>query len=208
MAKSKKLTFNMIWTGSSKMADTVVRYNAGKQEFELTVKRTLSLDDARAFVAGVVRSVINSATGDYKPELYDFVLRMFTLIFYAGVSAPTNLEKAYDIIYKTVLYETVMAEIDMTQYRDIVTAIDKYIEFEKDIIMSTQMSRVNEVISRIDSLFDQSTKAVETVTSEDFLKQITEAVKIAGNNASIDVTNDAAVVADDKAIVVFPEMME
>lgn len=172
MAKSKKLTFNMLAVNMPKDEEKSVDITINGNTFTLNITPMLSFDDSNTFVRSVAAACYDMANSEYMPEALDFTLRLFTLIFYAGVSAPTSIDKAYDVLYKTNIYETVVANINVGQYMRLRDVIYKRVDFAKQCIAAQQSSRVNELLGKMEQMFEDSAEVVDHLSSDEFAAQI------------------------------------
>ncbi len=172
MAKSKKLTFNMLAVNMPKVENKVVDIDINGNTYELSIRPMLSFDDANAFVRSIASACYDMANSEYMPEALDFTWRLFTVIFYAGVSAPTNIDKAYDVLYRTKIYDTVVANIDVGQYMRLRDVVYKRVEFAKECIATQQSSRVNELLGKMEQMFSDSAEVVDQISSDEFAAQI------------------------------------
>lgn len=208
MAKSKKLTFNMLAVGAGKPEVNVVKFNNGKKEFEISVKSCLTLDEAKMFVKTVSDACASFSTAAYEPEFYDFALKLSTLVFYAGISVPTDLYKAHDVIYNTNIYDVVLGKINGEQYRVLCDAINRRIDYVVNTFVSVQAARLNEVIERINGVFDESNKVISAITSQEFVSQLNEAVNSISSGKADDKSDDVEVVDENDNIIIFSKEEE
>lgn len=208
MAKSKKLTFNMLAVGAGKPEVNVVKFNNGKKEFEINVKSCLALDEAKMFVKSVSEACASISTAAYEPEFYDFALKLSTLVFYAGISVPSDLYKAHDVIYNTNIYDVVLEKINSKQYQVLCDAINQRINYVVNTFVSTQAARLNDVIEKINGVFDESNKVIGAITSQEFIGQLNEAVNTISKNSADGNSDDVEVVDENDNIIVFSKEEE
>lgn len=119
---------------------------------EMSINKSISLDEMILFVQEVVEACVDGETGEYLPEAYDFAMRVAILTHYANFTMPTNLEKQYWLVYNTTAVEQVLQHINTRQFNDIVRAIDKKIEFMLNILSSSAVSKVNEIIAKFSDI--------------------------------------------------------
>lgn len=181
MSKSKKMTFGMIWAAMRPGEQDVTEYDFeganGKQT--ITIKRSLTLGEAMSFIDGIAGACVDMDTGTYNPGVFDFALRLSALIYYAGFSTPdmTNIEavaKAWDVVYQTRLFDAVIEHINYTQYHELVEAAAAKISYMKDCLVSTQASKMNELIGKMDEVMQSGQSVMEQLSSEDMRKLLGE----------------------------------
>lgn len=175
MAKTKKMTFNMLAVGVEKAEPTsVAKFN----EHELIVKTELDLVDSVDFVGSIVESCIDQVTGMYNPEVFDFACRVNTLVFYAGVQTPTDLDKAWDVVYHTDLVSIVMRNIEPEKYVSLIDAAKKRIEFLKDVFVAERASVAHNLLARIDKMISDSNNALDELNSEEFKQSLGNMLRV------------------------------
>ena len=67
-------------------------------------KELLNMVEMKAFVDGVVDASFDN-DGDYMPEFTDWLIRTNMIQLYTNVRMPQSIEKQYDILYQTDLYQ-------------------------------------------------------------------------------------------------------
>lgn len=156
----------------------------GTEDVTIQIKRTLPLSEMVSFVQEVVESCVDMETGDYVPESYDFAIRVGVLTHYANFTMPSNMDKQYWLVYNTRAFQQVLKHIDECQFNDIIRTIDKKIQFMLDVISSTALSKINEVISKFGEIADigartfggaDSGKVISAIENISKVKEIDEA---------------------------------
>lgn len=116
---------------------------------EITVKPTISIAEMAAFVRDIVKKCFDEETGEYLPELKDFVIRRDTVVFYSNVTLPDSLDDQYSLLYGTTLFDTICANINAEHYNIIMEAIDDKIEAR---IYTNEVEFDRKIHSAVDSL--------------------------------------------------------
>lgn len=131
---------------------TTVRWN----DIDITVTNTISLVDMMQLVADVVSGCFESGSGQYTPEVEDFLLRSSVVEKYSNVSLPDDVAKRYDVLYKTDIYPSIVDAINPAQYLEIGSAIKKKV----DAIIRSNADLINEKVSTLESfILDLKAKA-------------------------------------------------
>lgn len=146
--------------------NTVTELLNGTDNVEIHITKTLSLQEMLLFVREVVEACVDGETGEYLPEAYDFAIRAGVLTRYANFTLPSNLDNQYMLVYNTDAFDQVMAHINMRQFDDIVRAIDKKIKFMLDVISSSAVTKINEVIGKFNELAETAENAFGDVNGE------------------------------------------
>lgn len=154
----------------------------GSNNVVMHIKRVLSLTEMVEFVKGVVESCVDAENGEYIPEAYDFAIRVAVLTHYANFTMPSNMEKRYWLVYNTSAFQQILSHIDERQFNDIVRTIDKKIKFMIDVISSTAVSKINEVISKFEDIALASETVFGVLNSDELSNAIKGISKL--NNAS------------------------
>ena len=158
---SKKVTHISVNKLESTMKEnvTVVPMD-GYPDIEITIRRVLPLREVLQFVEDVVSSCIDADTGRYIPEIQAFVVRSSVLTRYANFTMPKDPEKQYDMIYNTNALQQVMSYIDMSQYEEIMYAINERVKHELAMMESSASSqaaaltaKINSFVSSMEELF-------------------------------------------------------
>lgn len=134
----------------------------------LSINKTLPLKDALSIIEDVVASVFDSGTGEYRPEVADFALRIRVLEKYAGFTLPSSIEAKYDLVYKTDAVAFVIERINQEQYRDIVNAINE----KKKYLSETNIQALKKKSEEFVSLLEGFTEQIASFSSEDMTKLI------------------------------------
>lgn len=131
----------------------------------IIIKRTLSLDEMRSFVAKVVESCYDD-DNTFAPERKDIAIRLSTIILYSNITLPTTLDEQYDFAYRTNIYDLIYDRIDQCQYAVIMRAIHEKIENINRVNASGVEARLAEVTSTIDNMQRQMNDIFSGIDAE------------------------------------------
>ena len=162
---NQKISINKL--ESVLVENTVTEILNGTDNVEIHITKTLPLQEMLLFVQEVVEACIDGETGEYLPEAYDFAIRAGVLTRYANFTLPANLDNQYMLVYNTGAFDQVVAHINERQFNDIVRAIDKKIKFMLDVISSSAVTKINEVIGKFNELAEIAKNAFGDVNGED-----------------------------------------
>lgn len=99
---------------------------------DVEIKKSIDLHLAYEFVNQVVNSCFDEDDGGYIPEIKDFAIRACTVEKYTNITLPENVEKLYDLMYMTDIYDLVRDKINRKQLNALVRAVDDKIEYRTD----------------------------------------------------------------------------
>lgn len=170
MAKSSKRISVNQFESAATGENITTEILCGTDNVEIHIKRCLSLTEMLEFVQEVVSSCVDGETGEYTPEAYDFSIRVGVLTHYANFSMPTNLEKQYWLIYNTQAFNQVMEHIDDCQFNDIIRSIDRKIQFMLDVLSSSAVSKINEVVTKFGEIAQESENMFSEINPDEVKK--------------------------------------
>lgn len=134
---------------------------------EVVVTKTLSLGDMMQFVSNVVSGCFNSETGEYMPDVREFLVRHNTLEMYANFELPDDANVAYKLVYCTDVAEQVRDRINNAQMSEIRGAIDARI---RNILMtntSVIARKMDDMVTAFTTLQKQTEELFSGITGDD-----------------------------------------
>lgn len=135
----------------------------------MEITPTLSLTSMLEFVNSVVESCFTDG-GDYVPEVKDFAIRRNTLERYGNFRMPVDVHKCYDLVYGTEAYDFVLEYANRAQLGAIEAAIDEKIQFKLDSMIDAMRSQLEEFVSGMNDLQEQTKHMFDGLTEEDMQK--------------------------------------
>lgn len=118
---------------------------------EIEYKEVLTMVEMKAFVDGVVDASFDN-DGDYMPEFTDWLIRTNMIQLYTNVRMPQNIEKQYDILYRTDLYEQITGLVDQRQYAKIMDAIKEKLEYRRNSDVTAMRVQLSGLIQQFESM--------------------------------------------------------
>lgn len=141
---------------------------------DVTINKTLFMDDMLNFVDSVVNSCFDAQTGEYRPEAKDFAMRVNIMTRYANFTLPErNIDHQYNIAVMSGAVEMIMEHINMAQFNQILSAIDAKIGHRASMNIQVLTKKFDDVITEFESLQDKI-GSMFTGLSPDDLKKIAE----------------------------------
>ncbi len=141
----------------------------------IEVKRYLNLMDMMTFVDTVVESCFSDESGNYYPEMKDFVARSCIMEIYANIDMPDDIAQRYDIVYQTTIVSEIMQHIDIDQFEEIMRAVDRRIKAKLDEMNSANEMQARELMQAVETLLD-TIKGMFDGVDNDTIKQIASAI--------------------------------
>lgn len=133
------------------------------------IKRSLSLDEALAFISGIADSVFMD-DGTYVPEAKEFTMRCAILEMYANFRLPENVKNKYDIVYSDIIYDAIdliMSNINTEQFDDMCEAIDKRISYNLKTNVQAVERKIAGLMQGLEELEEQMRGIFGGMTQED-----------------------------------------
>jgi len=179
MSKSKKITFGMIAADMPKTGEReTIKFNGVNREFEIEVRKTLDFKDAMGFVRSIAATCADVNNGEYTPELFDFTVRVNTLIYYAGMEGTGDAVRAYDVAYRSGIYGAVVDAIDDEQYGVLLQAAKALIGYSRESIIAFQVAKVNELIEKMDEVMREGDTVVNALSSDELNGKLEDMMRI------------------------------
>ena len=179
MTKPKKISVNAI---EKVMKEThVPSVTAEWNGLEVFIANTIPLNAMMQFVQDVYGGCFMVDTGEYVPEVKDFLIRSSVIEKYTNISLPSNISKRYDILYRTDIYNFVLSYINGDQIDHMFDAIDRRIECAVNANVSGITRQVSNLYSSLEDL-EKKTEQLFSGLGEDDIRNITQAL----GNGNID----------------------
>lgn len=163
--KTSKISINK-WESTKANNVEIIPYE-GVEETEIIIQKVLPLPKVLEFVEEVVASCVDTETGMYMPEIFDFAMKSAVLTKYANFTLPSNVEKQYELIYNTDAVRQVMVYVNHEQYDEIYQAILCKISHKCSLIESANAAMVNSFIAKLGGIAEQLESAFSGVSGED-----------------------------------------
>ena len=139
----------------------------GVEDANIEITKTIPLKDMIEFVEVVAESCVDMNDGEYTPQAKDFAIKREVLTKYANFTMPTNIEKQYEFIYGSYVYDIVMEHINFEQFREILNSIDEKIKYMLDCITSISASNTAKLLGKLDTISEQSSAMFDSIKGED-----------------------------------------
>lgn len=165
MAKTKKVSINEFekYFKANKAEDSIVKVG----DMEITVKKVLDLDEMLAFVGGVVDSCFVGDEDIFVPEVKVFAIKSNVLSYYANMNLPEDLNKRYQFIMCTDVYDEVINHINAAQFEDICFSIDEKIENRCQVNIDSANKKIEDIRNTVDNMLESIESVFSGINSED-----------------------------------------
>ena len=143
-----------------------------------SVKSRLKLSEALSFAGDVCNSCFDS-NGDYRPEVTQFFINLFTIMYYTDIDVGNDVHAQYDVIYSTRgqnIINKITFTVDSGEYNDLLGAIYKRIEYRASSNITRLEAAVVKATDDVES-FAESMKDLFDGVSKDDIQKIASAVK-------------------------------
>ena len=119
---------------------------------DIVIKQHLSLPEVARFVDACVKACFDSNTAAYTPEAKDAAIRSCIIAFYTNITLPESVEKQYELVYHSMILDTITPNIDQNQLNAVVRAVDEkvtYLTRMNTEIVNKQMRDLQNVAANI-----------------------------------------------------------
>lgn len=121
------------------------------------IKHNLSLKDMLAFVDAVTKNCFSEENATYMPEIKDFATRSCIIEYYTNISLPSNVEKRYELLYRSSILNDIVQHIDKLQFDAMLEAI----EYKTAHLAQANIEAITGQMNELYSLFGNLQKQFE-----------------------------------------------
>ena len=166
---SKKFTINTLMESIPEVNKTDIKLEGEYfKNVTVQVRRTLPLEDAMNFVKDITATCIDDEQAEFMPELFDFAVRMYIVMYYANIDLSKDVKKAYRILYDTTLFEQVYAHVNTVQSTNLILSAEKRIEHWKNILSSSLAGKVSEMLRKMEDVMAGSEEMMAAIDGDEF----------------------------------------
>lgn len=143
----------------------------------LIIKKNISLEETMNFVEYVTELCFSETTHTYMPEVRDFAIKMFLIEHYTNIDLPQDIEKKYEFVYSTDIFQTVINNIDPYQFNEIIHSIDTKLDYMADAnieAFNNQVAEVAKLIEQFGTLFSDAFDGVDSDTISKLVNSISD----------------------------------
>ncbi len=160
------------------ITDVIIAGSEYFNDMTLSVKKNLPLKEAMGFVGDLVTTCIDEEKGEFMPEWFDFAVRIYVLVYYAGIEMPRNVSAAYAILYETDLFDRIFPIIDKRQFDVLVNAATSRIEHWRNMMVSTSAAQILKLIQKMDEMMEGSKDVMEKLDDTSFKDAMERLLKL------------------------------
>lgn len=195
---SKKYTINTLMQSIPDVNKVELKPEGGCfKDVVIQVRTTLPLEDAMGFVRDIAATCIDDENAEYSPELFDFAVRLYTLMYYANIDLSKDAKKAYQILYNTGIFDQVSESVQAEQLVDLIEAAEKKIEHWKNILSSSVAGKVSDLMKKMDEVMSGSEQMMEAIDGEEFKAAVARLADAGVLNSAQAATPPSPVTPDD-----------
>ena len=209
---TKKYTINTLMDSIPEVNKTDIKIEgACFKDVTIQVRRTLPLEDAVNFVKDISATCVDDEQAEFMPELFDFAVRMYTVMYYANIDLSKDVKKAYRILYDTTLFKQVYGFVDAEQITNLILSAEKRIEHWKNILSASVAGKVSEMMRKMEDVIAGSEAMMDTIDGEEFKAAISRlaesGVLVEDQHASSSTSADTGVAVSSDDIAKATELM-
>lgn len=170
---------------------------------EVKCKNRISAAEMVAVVDGVTAGCFSDEDGEYMPEMKDLLIRAHYVQVYTNIRLPQNIEKMYDILIGSDLFNSICQHINQEQSSMMLAAIDEKLRHQSSVDIEMTKRNIMDLMAQFEQYTNQMTTAFDGLSAE----ELNNAMKAFGNaeldeeklvQAFLDKDNDAKTVIEDK----------
>lgn len=175
MAKTNKITLKAIREALGEKPENTTTFTIGTKEntVEVTVKKTLSFEERRDMVNGIVDMLFvnDGENGEqYCPYLKKFAFEYHIVTFFTNISLPAKVEDIWDFFYTTDVANRVVSSLPDGYVAEIIAEANEMIEFKK--VKLAKQNKLDEVLSSAVDLFKAISKKLEGADGKAILEYL------------------------------------
>ena len=166
--KQKNMTLSGMAAFSNGEINKIDVFDDGR--LVLDVKHVIGYDDAVKFVDDIVDMTVGKDRMDYFPERMEFARRAAVMKYYAGTDMGDSIEKAYDAMFDTDIFNAVLCMVDEAQVAGLMEAAGRKIRNYVDVQNATGAMEMRRLINTMETLRDSANGMMKEIGSEEFKK--------------------------------------
>ena len=137
----------------------------------IKIKKLIDTAIANAVIASISEGAFYD-DGEYNPSNIEFMIRMFVVTMYTDIEMPDEKELQYALVYGTDIYSVVLDNICSDQLFDIITNIEKCVEFKKQMNVDGLRARMQELQAEVSTILEQIGSLLGQVSADDIRKLV------------------------------------
>lgn len=145
----------------------------------IEVKNFIGLNEVVQLAEEVAGNSFLADGEGFIPEVTEFCFRKAVIEHYTNIRLPQNAGKIYDIVFGTDLYHVIREHIDEDQLVDLRSAVDEKIDHRRDMQLSTERARLNELIAQFNAIGENIEKLFGGVSGDD-VRELVNAIGKSG----------------------------
>ena len=146
--KNGKVSINKIESLVNKWTSDVVLYD----DVVVTVRKNISFTEQVKMIDDIVHIVTD---GEYMAASYDYALRKNVVLYFTNITLPDNVDRAFDILFCTDIYDKIIDHIDREQLMSIESAALEQISYVNDTQKSYLMQRIDDLAMNVSRIIDE-----------------------------------------------------
>lgn len=153
---------------SFEYAEAEVTVKNGDEQLTFIVKPRVGLAEFAGAVEGIAESCFKG--GAYKAWARDFATRNSIITTYTNITLPKNINKCFDLIMNTPVYEAVVSYIDPEHLQRLEVAVDEQIDAMCEQYHSTreyELAQALASLKAIEKRYREILTLCETIAGDD-----------------------------------------
>lgn len=118
----------------------------------ITIKKDVDIKDVFTIINSIAISCFNNETGEYTPELEEFVRRCSIIETFTDFTMPESLNDRFHLVFGTELYKTVIDSIPEGIIEMINNSVAKKIDYLIQCNIEMVTTKISDVMNKVDEM--------------------------------------------------------
>ena len=128
--------------------DTAISF----QEKNITVKKDVGIEDVFTVINSIVISCFNDETGEYTPEVEEFVRRCLIIETFTDFIMPKDMNDRFHLVFGTELYKSIIDSIPDSIIEMINSSVAKKIDYLIQCNIETVNTKISDAMNKVDEM--------------------------------------------------------
>lgn len=120
MERIKKITADQLLAHSKHQNTRVIMWNG----IAITIRYLIELKEIPDVIDSIMNACYDKTHDTFMPEMIDFIFKVNIITRYAYIELPIDIEKRYEVIYNTDIYNTIVSYVNAEQVQSLKRTID------------------------------------------------------------------------------------
>lgn len=119
---------------------------------DITIKKDVGIEDVFTVINSIAISCFNDETGEYTPEVEEFVRRCLIIETFTDFTMPTDMNDRFHLVFGTELYKTIIDSIPDGIIEMINSSVAKKIDYLIQCNIETVNTKISDAMNKVDEM--------------------------------------------------------